>query len=158
MPDNAVKLNIGDVAPTFTLPDQDGKPVSLSDFSGTKVIVYFYPAAMTPGCTTEACDFRDHYADLLSSGASAVFGLSSQDTEYQREVVERLRLPFEILSDPQLSLVDALALPTFQAAGLTLFKRLTLVIADGVIEHVFYPIFPPNEHAQEVLAWLRSNA
>jgi peroxiredoxin len=86
-----------------------------------------------------------------------VFGLSSQDTDYQREVVERLHLPFQMLSDPTLSLADALNLPTFETSGLTLYKRLTLIIRDGVIEHAFYPIFPPTEHAQQVLAWLRDN-
>ncbi len=87
-----------------------------------------------------------------------MFGLSSQDIPYQRELTERLRLPFEILSDTELRLVDTLALPTFDAAGQTLFKRLTLVIHDDLIAHAFYPIFPPNHHAQEVLAWLRTDA
>lgn len=84
--------------------------------------------------------------------------MSSQDSDYQREVVARLRLPFAMLSDSELALADTLGLPTFEAAGMTLFKRLTLVISDGTIEHVFYPVFPPNEHAQQVLAWLRSHA
>jgi peroxiredoxin len=84
-----------------------------------------------------------------------VFGLSSQDTDYQREMVQRLRLPFSVLSDPALVLADRLELPTFQAAGTTLYKRITLVLRDDAIEHVFYPIFPPNEHAREVLQWLR---
>lgn len=87
-----------------------------------------------------------------------MFGLSSQDSDYQREVVGRLRLPFAMLSDTQLALAETLRLPTFRAAGMTLFKRLTLVISDATIEHVFYPVFPPNEHAQEVLAWLLSHA
>ena len=84
-----------------------------------------------------------------------MFGLSSQDTDYQREVVERLHLPFQMLSDPGHRLAQSLALPTFEAGGLTLYKRLTLVVRDGVVEHAFYPIFPPNGHAQQVLAWLR---
>lgn len=109
------------------------------------------------GCTAEACDFRDHHQDLLAAGASAVFGVSSQGRDYQREVVDRLRLPFVMLSDPELRLGEELGLPTFQAGGLRLFKRLTLVIRDGLIEQVFYPVFPPNEHASEVLAWLCSH-
>jgi peroxiredoxin len=95
---------------------------------------------------------------LLGGGAARVFGLSSQGTVYQREMVERLRLPFAVLSDADLVLADRLGLPTFQAAGTTLYKRLTLVIRDNAIEHVFYPIFPPNEHAREVLKWLRDAA
>lgn len=110
------------------------------------------------GCTTEACDFRDHHQELIDAGASRALGLSSQDSDYQRELAERLRLPFAMVSDTELSVVHELGLPTFQAGDLTLFERLTLVIRDGVIEHVFYPIFPPNEHAQQVVAWLRSNA
>ncbi|MFC7647821.1 peroxiredoxin [Streptosporangium lutulentum] len=110
------------------------------------------------GCTAEACDFRDHHRELTAAGAARVFGLSSQDGEYQREVVERLHLPFSMLADPRLRLASELDLPTFEADGMTLYKRLTLIIRDGVIEHVFYPIFPPNEHAQQVLTWLRENA
>jgi peroxiredoxin len=109
------------------------------------------------GCTPEACGFRDHYQDLLAAGADGVFGLSSQETDYQREVVERLHLPFQMLSDPARSLAQELSLPTFVASGLTLYKRLTLIIRDGVVEQVFYPIFPPNEHADQVLTWLRDN-
>jgi peroxiredoxin len=164
---------VGRAAPSLSLQSTTGRRVALDGLGPGRTVLYVYPLTGRPGvnlpdgwdnipgargCSTEACDFRDHHADLLASGSSAVFGLSSQDTDYQREVVERLRLPFEILADPQLSLVDALALPTFQAHGLTLYKRQTLVITDGVIEHVFYPIFPPNKHAQVVLAWLRSNA
>ena len=90
-------------------------------------------------------------------GAARVFGLSSQDTGYQRELVERLRLPFSMLSDPGLRLAAELRLPTFEANGQTLYKRITLVVRDGVVEHVFYPVFPPNRHAGEVLSWLKEN-
>jgi peroxiredoxin len=109
------------------------------------------------GCTAEACGFRDHHADLLAAGASTVYGVSSQDTDYQRELVERLNLPFAMLADPELTIADALDLPTFTADGRRLYRRLTLIVADGCVERVFYPIFPPNQHAQEVLAWLRDN-
>jgi peroxiredoxin len=98
------------------------------------------------------------FAELLGAGAATVFGLSSQDTDYQREMVQRLRLPFAVLSDPDLTLANRLKLPTFEAAGTTLYARLTLVIADDAIEHAFYPIFPPNEHAREVLGWLCENS
>jgi peroxiredoxin len=106
------------------------------------------------GCTPESCGFRDHAAELRRVGAS-VAGLSTQNTDYQREAVERLRLPFPLLSDAGLELTHALALPTFDVAGQTLLRRLTLVVRDGAIEHVFYPVFPPDEHAAAVLEWLR---
>jgi peroxiredoxin len=85
-----------------------------------------------------------------------LLALSTQDTAYQREMTERLAVPFEVLSDADLRLVRALRLPTFEANGLPLVKRLTLVIRDGVIEHVFYPVLPPDTHAGEVLDWLRA--
>jgi peroxiredoxin len=156
--------------PDVTLTATSGEAVELGELGPGRTVIYIYPMTGQPdvalpdgwddipgarGCTTEACDFRDHLAELLSAGAARVFGLSSQDTDYQREMVQRLRLPFAVLSDTDLVLADLLALPTFQAAGTTLYKRLTLVIRDDAIEHVFYPIFPPNEHAREVLQWLR---
>ena len=158
--------------PHLELPGTTSEKVRLDAFGAGRTVLYIYPLTGRPdtdlpqgwdsipgarGCTTEACDFRDHHQDLVAAGASRVFGLSSQDTAYQREVVERLNLPFEMLSDPALSLAAALELPTFEAGGLTLFKRLTLIIHGGVIEHVFYPVFPPNEHAGQVLAWLRGH-
>ena len=105
------------------------------------------------GCTPETCGFRDHHADLRALGAE-VFGLSTQDTPYQLELVERLRLPFAILSDADCRLANALRLPAFEAAGETLLRRLTLSIRGGGIEHVWYPVFPPDRHASEVVAWL----
>lgn len=162
----------GQPIPRLSLPSTAGRTIALDDFGPGRTVLYIYPMTGRPdidlpngwddipgarGCTTEACDFRDHHSDLLEAGASAVFGLSSQDSDYQREVVDRLRLPFELLSDIELSLAGVLDLPTFRAGDLTLYKRLTLVIGDGAIEHVFYPIFPPNQHAQQLLAWLRSH-
>jgi peroxiredoxin len=108
------------------------------------------------GCTPETCGFRDHHAELTAAGASAVFGLSTQDTGYQAELVERLHLPFPILSDAGLELTPALGLPTFEVAGLTLLKRLTLAIRDGAVARVWYPVFPPDAHAAQVPAALRS--
>jgi peroxiredoxin len=154
-------------APSVRLASTDGETVALDGLGPGRAVIYVYPRTGRPGvalpdgwdaipgargCTNEACDFRDHHEELVRAGARRVFGLSSQDTDYQREVVARLRLPFPMLSDHSLSLGGLL--PTFQAGGMTLFKRLTLVITDGMIEHVFYPVFPPNEHAREVLAWL----
>jgi peroxiredoxin len=160
-------------APHLELPSTTGEMIGIDALGIGRTVIYIYPLmgrleADLPhgwnsipgarGCTTEACDFRDHHQELLATGARRVFGLSSQETTYQREVVERLCLPFAMLSDTQLTLVAALGLPTFEVDGLTLFKRLTLVIHHGVIEHVFYPIFPPNAHAQQVLAWLRDTS
>jgi peroxiredoxin len=156
--------------PPFELAATDGSVVRLDRLPG-RVIVYAYPRTGKPGephlvpdwdsipgargCTPESCAFRDHFRDLREAGASLVFGLSTQDTEYQREAAERLHLPFALLSDADLELTKALRLPTFEAAGQTLLRRFTLVISDARIEHVFYPVFPPDRHAEEVLAWLR---
>ncbi|HEX6713048.1 MAG TPA: peroxiredoxin [Thermoleophilaceae bacterium] len=157
--------------PPFELAATDGSRVRLDRLPG-RVVVYAYPRTGKPdeahlvpdwdaipgarGCTPESCAFRDHFRDLQAAGASMVFGLSTQDTDYQREAAERLHLPFALLSDADLELTKALRLPTFEAAGLTLLKRFTLVISDGRIEHVFYPVFPPDKHAEEVLGWLRA--
>jgi peroxiredoxin len=108
------------------------------------------------GCTPQTCDFRDHHDELLQL-KTMVFGLSTQTTEYQGEMAGRLRLPFEILSDSEFRLCDALRLPTFDADGMRLVKRLTLIARCGRIEHVFYPVFPPNESAAQVLRWLREH-
>jgi peroxiredoxin len=162
----------GRAVPPVSLVSTDGETVRLDDLGPGRTIVYIYPLTGRPdvdlpegwdsipgarGCTPEACGFRDHHNDLLAAGATRVFGLSSQDTDYQREVVERLHLPFPMLSDTALTLAAQLRLPTFRAEDRTLFTRLTLVIRDGVVEHAFYPVFPPGDHAQEVLAWLRTN-
>jgi len=156
--------------PPFELEATDGSRVRLDRLPG-RVVVYAYPRTGIPGedplvpdwdaipgargCTPESCGFRDHFSDLRSAGAALVFGLSTQDSAYQREAAERLHLPFAILSDVDLELTKALRLPTFDAAGQTLLKRFTLVISDARIEHVFYPVFPPDGHAEEVLSWLR---
>lgn len=162
----------GTTLPALTLPSSDGGSVDLAGLGPGRAVVYLYPLTGQPGadlpdgwndipgargCSTEACDFRDHHDDLRDAGVAVVHGLSSQDPAYQAEVVERLRLPFAMLSDERLQLADALDLPTFEASGRRLYARLTLVVRDGRIEHVFYPVFPPDTHAQEVLAWLREN-
>lgn len=162
----------GTAMPELALRATDAETVRLSELGGGRTVLYLYPLSGCPGvelpdgwdaipgargCTPEACGFRDHYAELRTTGAERVFGLSSQDTAYQTELAERLNLPFPILSDPGFALGDALSLPTFTAAGERLYKRLTLIVADGRIEHVFYPIFPPDRHAEEVLQWLRAH-
>jgi peroxiredoxin len=157
--------------PPLTLQATDGSREQPASRTG-RTVLYAYPWTGRPnepllsedwdtipgarGCTPETCGFRDHHAELTAAGAS-VFGISTQDTAYQRELVDRLSLPFPILSDAGLQLTRALRLPTFSRGGLTLVCRLTLVVRDGAIEHVFYPVFPPDRHADEVLAWLREN-
>ena len=157
--------------PSLALPATDGTTVDLAGLRG-RTIVYAYPRTGRPGqpsltedwdaipgargCTPETCGFRDHH-DELAGLCAAVFGLSTQKTGYQRELAERLRLPFALLSDVELGLTRALRLPTFEVAGETLLKRLTLALRDGLVEHVWYPVFPPDRHAGEVLSWLRSN-
>jgi peroxiredoxin len=110
------------------------------------------------GCTPQACSFRDSYQALIEAGADQIFGLSTQDTDYQKEAVERLHLSYSLLSDNKLLLSRALRLPTFDFAGMTLIKRLTLIIDKGVISKVFYPVFPPDQSANETLDWLKEQA
>ena len=107
-------------------------------------------------CTPQACSFRDAAKDFLAHGVSHIFGASTQDTPYQQEVKERIHLPYELLSDAKLDMVNALTLPTLDWQGKKLIKRLTLVIEDAKIVQVFYPVFPPDKSAQEVLDWLAS--
>jgi peroxiredoxin len=154
--------------PSIALPSTRGRAVDLAGLSGTAVI-YVYPRTGRPdqevptgwnempgarGCTPQSCAFRDHHDELKRAGAAQVFGLSTQDTAYQREAVERLHLPFELLSDERLAFARALKLPTFEVDGMTLIKRLTLIAREGVIAKVFYPVFPPDRNASDVLAWL----
>jgi len=154
--------------PSVPLRATDGATVDLSSLPGL-VVMYAYPRTGIPGvdnplgwdlipgargCTPQSCAFRDHFAELNALGVSRLFGLSTQDSAYQREAAERLHLPFSILSDENFRLTEALRLPTFQTNGMTLLKRLTLVIRDGNIEHVFYPVFPPDRNASDVVAWL----
>ena len=108
------------------------------------------------GCTPQSCAFRDHYDELSTLGAR-VFGLSTQNTEYQQEAAQRLQLPFALLSDENLEFVNALRLPTFEAGGNTLVNWLTLVVRDGWIKKVFYPVFPPDQNAEQVIYWLSHN-
>ncbi len=109
------------------------------------------------GCTPQTCSFRDLFAELKAAGATHVFGLSTQSNAYQAEMAARLHLPFSVLSDEKLELTGALQLPTMEVAGLTLIKRLALIVDDGRITHVFYPVFPPDSNAGDVLAWLKEN-
>jgi peroxiredoxin len=136
-------------------------------------VVYIYPRTGVPcvdappgwddipgarGCTPQSCGFRDHFAELMRLGVAQLYGLSTQNTAYQREAASRLHLPFTILSDETLALTKAMNLPTFTTSGMTLLKRMALVIDDGVIVKVFYPVFPPDKNAANVIAWLQTVA
>jgi peroxiredoxin len=168
--DHAADHLLGTRVPSISLAATDGSQVDLSAASGL-VIVYIYPRTGVPdkpnpdgwdaipgarGCSPQSCGFRDHFADLEAAGVSAVYGLSTQDTAYQREAAERLHLPFAILSDERFALTNALRLPTFKVGPLALLKRLTLVLRDGEIVKTFYPVFPPDRNAGDVLQWLKN--
>ena len=169
--DGAARHLPGMKLPDLMLPATDGKTVNLARLKRCTV-VYAYPRTGVPGkplaegwdaipgargCTPQSCGFRDHFAELSKAGVDHLYGLSTQDTDYQREVVERLHLPFAVLSDAELKLARALKLPTFEVAGMTLIKRLTLVIDEGTITHAIYPVFPPDKSAADTLTWLSSH-
>jgi len=157
--------------PSLALPATDGTSIDLSVLPGLSVL-FAYPRTGQPGvpplianwnevpgargCTPQSCGYRDLSAEFAALGCR-IFGLSTQTTEYQREMVARLALPFPVLSDAKLELVHALSLPTFQAAGEVLIKRMAWVIEDGRIVKVWYPVFPPDENAAQVLNWLRAH-
>ena len=166
--DGAARHLEGAIIPSIPLRASDGTSIDLSRLAGC-TIVYAYPRTGKPGvenpdgwdmipgargCSPQSCAFRDHFADLKNLGVDHLFGLSTQDTAYQREAAERLHLPFPILSDADRKLANALGLPMFETAGMILLKRLTLVIINGSVEHVFYPVFPPDQNAGEVVLWL----
>jgi peroxiredoxin len=153
--------------PEISLPSTSGKNLS---FNHEKFVIYVYPLTGQPGmglpdgwdeipgargCTPQACDFSNHFQQF-SDLKTQVFGLSAQTTAYQLELKNRLHLPFDLLSDSEFQLKKALNLPTFQVGELTLYKRLTLIIEQNVIKKVFYPVFPPNQHAAQVLDWLNA--
>lgn len=160
----------GEALSSCPLPSTDGGLVDLAAAPG-RTVVYAYPRTGEPGvdspdgwdaipgargCTPQACAYRDHAEDLAAAGARVV-GLSTQTTSYQCEAAGRLHLPFPLLSDADLTLARAWGLPTFEAGGEVLLRRLTLVLRDGVVEHVRYPVFPPDGDATAVLAWLQEN-
>jgi peroxiredoxin len=166
--DGAARHLTGAKLPRIALAATDGSRVDLAALTG-RTVVYIYPRTGRPGqatptgwdaipgargCTPQSCGFRDHFADLRRLGVKQLYGLSTQTTDYQREAVERLHLPFAILSDAELALTRALKLPTFTVDGMTLIKRMAWVIDDGTITHVFYPVFPPDKSAEEVVSWL----
>jgi peroxiredoxin len=162
----------GMVMPPISLLATDDTTVDLSALQG-RTVVFGYPRTGEPGkialvddwdmipgargCTPQTCSFRDLFAELKAAGAAHVFGLSTQSNAYQTEMASRLHLPFPVLSDEKLELARALKLPTMEVAGLTLIKRLALIIDEARITHVFYPVFPPDRNAADVLEWLKDN-
>ena len=168
--DGAADHLVGMCLPDLTLPATDGSEVDIGRLAGRSV-VYIYPMTGVPGvalprdwdlipgargCTPQSCSFRDHFAELKALGIAHLFGLSVQDTAYQREAAQRLHLPFALLSDKKGALAHALKLPTFAVNGMTLLKRMALVMDDAIIRKVFYPVFPPDKSAEDVVNWLGS--
>lgn len=156
--------------PNIVLAATNATAVNLSALKG-RTVVYVYPRTGRPGqalptgwdgipgargCTPQSCSFRDHFAEIKSLGVKQLYGLSTQELAYQREAVDRLHLPFPILSDASLLLTRAMNLPTFTVDGMTLIRRMAWVIDDGIITKLFYPVFPPDRSAADVIAWLRA--
>lgn len=162
---------VGMALPEVSLQSTRGGTINLSKLSAPRTVIYCYPRTGVPGeplpegwdmipgargCTPQTCGFRDHHREITALHAG-VFGLSTQTTEYQREMAQRLHLPFEILSDAEFKFCEAMRLPTFEVSGMRLVKRLTLILRCGRVEHVFYPVFPPDESATEVIRWLKAH-
>jgi len=169
--DGAARHLVGARVADVALPSTAGGVVSLASLPG-RTVLFVYPMTGTPGvalpegwdeipgargCTPHACAFRDLHAELRKAGAAAVFGLSTQTLVEQQETVERLHLPFPLLSDAGLALARAMTLPTMEVAGKPMLKRLALIIDDGVVVQLFYPVFPPDRNAGDVLVWLEAN-
>lgn len=162
---------VGSSVPDVSLASTSGRSIDLSSLGAGRTVIYCYPRTSEPGkpaptdwdiipgargCTPQACSFRDHHAEIAKAGA-AVFGLSTQTTAYQQEMVVRLHLPFEVLSDEHLAFADALSLPTFLADGMRLIERMTFILRGGVIEQVFHPITHPERNAADTLEWLAAH-
>ncbi len=169
--DGAARHLAGMTLPDIALPATDGKTVNLAKLKG-RTVVYVYPRTGVPGvdappgwddipgargCTPQSCSFRDHFGELKRLGVAQLYGLSTQDTAYQQEAATRLHLPFAILSDEKMSLTKALKLPTFTTSGMTLVKRMALVLDDSKISKAFYPVFPPDKNAEDVITWLQAS-
>ncbi len=166
--DGASSHLLGKSLPNIILHSTSDKQVNISNIEG-KVVFYCYPMTGQPGiklpdgwdsipgargCTPQSCSFRDHYQELQAL-STQVYGISTQESTAQTEAVKRLHLPFELLSDADFELTTALQLPTFEVENKRLIKRLTLIIQEGKIVKVFYPVFPPNQNARDVVEWLK---
>jgi len=168
--DGAASHLVGAELPSGTFPTAQGGEIDLRSAGNPWLVLYVYPMTGRPdvalpddwemipgarGCTPQTCAFRDHRADLAALGADVV-GLSAQSADYQAEMVERLHVPFPIVSDVDGRFGAAMRLPTFEAAGMTLYRRLTMIARAAAVEHVMYPVFPPDRNAQDVIDWLRA--
>jgi len=157
--------------PAISLPTTSGDALDLRDAARGTLVLYVYPRTGRPGepvpegwndipgargCTPQSCAFRDHFGELRALSAD-VLGMSAQPLSDQTEFAERVELPYPILSDLELALADALALPTFEVAGMRLYRRLTVVARAGRIVKAFYPVFPPDRNAADVVAWLQGS-
>ncbi|MCY9787602.1 redoxin family protein [Nocardiopsis sp. EMB25] len=162
----------GRTLPAMSFTSTDGSDLLLDEVSADRWVLFLYPLTGDPaadvpegwneipgarGCSQEACGFRDNLDVLRAQGVERVIALSSDRADYQQALVDRLHLPYPMLSDPRLTLADQLGLPTFEANGQTLYRRLTLLLRGATIEHVFYPVFPPDTHADEVARWCRGH-
>jgi peroxiredoxin len=169
--DGAADHLLGQMLPQLTLDSSQG-PVSLRELSRERLVLYIYPRSGRPGvpllpgwddipgargCTPQSCAFRDHAAELTNLGA-LLAGLSAQPLEDQLQFAERNHIPYPVVADPELKLGAALRLPTFDVEGLTLYKRMALVVEACAIAKVFYPVFPPDRNAADVIAWLESRS
>ena len=168
--DGAARHLPGTELPALSLPSTAG-PLDLREAAPGTLVLYIYPRTAQPGvpppdgwdatpgargCTPQSCASRDHQAELAELGATVV-GMSAQSLADQEEFAAREHIPYPLIADPDLQLATALGLPTFEIAGMRLYRRITLVARAGRIEHVFYPVFPPDRNAAEVVAWLRAN-
>lgn len=170
--DGATRHLTGVRIPSIPLQSTEGQIVDLSQVPGW-IVVYAYPRTGKPGvenpegwdripgargCSSQACSYRDHFSELKALGVASVFGLSTQTPGGQREMAQRLHIPFAVLSDESLKLTRAMNLPTFSIDGRMFLKRFTLVINQGTVEHVFYPVFPPDRNASDVAGWFSKKA
>ena len=169
--DGAAAHLTGMAVPRLELPTTDQRALDLAEAAQRLLVLYVYPRTGRPGealptgwddipgargCTPQACSFRDLHAEIAATGAHTL-GLSAQSVAEQHDVVERLHLPYALASDPLLTMAEALDLPTFEVDGMRLYKRITLIAERGEIVKVFYPVFPPDRNAAEVLEWLQAN-
>jgi peroxiredoxin len=169
--DGAAAHLLGTMLPQLTLDSSQGE-VSLRELGRERLVLYIYPRSGRPGrpspagwddipgargCTPESCAFRDHAQEIADLGA-LVAGLSTQPLDEQLEFAERNKIPYPVIADPERKLGAAVRLPTFDVEGLTLYKRITLVVEACGVAKVFYPVFPPDANAAEVVSWLESRA
>jgi peroxiredoxin len=170
--DGAADHLTGSAVPHVALASTLGGELDLAQAASERLVVYVYPRTGTPGqpspegwddipgargCTPQSCAFRDAQQELARHGAALV-GISTQTPEEQAEFAQREHIPYPLLSDHELALAEAMGLPTFAAGGLQLYKRLTFVAEESRIVRVFYPVFPPDRNATDVLAWLHARA